>query len=116
MPCLSYPVSTSPVSTVALFNYPLVSKVIDKVIHIQTKIFLSKNKVLYKYQSGFQKSFSVDSCLTLLTDKKNKGYESGKYMGLILTDLQKAFDTTDHEMLLKKNGINWIFRKRNLMV
>ena len=32
---------------------PLVSKVIEKVIHNQTKTFLSKNKILYKYQSGF---------------------------------------------------------------
>ena len=32
---------------------PLVSKVIEKVIHNQTKTFLNKNKILYKYQSGF---------------------------------------------------------------
>ena len=63
---------------------PLVSKVIEKVIHNQTEIFLNKNKILYKYQSGFRKSFSTNSCLTLLTDKINKGFESWKYMGLIL--------------------------------
>ena len=32
---------------------PLVSKVKVKVIHNQTKVFLNKNKILYKYQSGF---------------------------------------------------------------
>ena len=63
----------------------LVSKVIEKVIQNQTEIFLSKNKILYKYHSGFRKSFSTNSCLTLLTDKINKGFESGKYTGLILT-------------------------------
>ena len=82
----------------------LVSKVIEKVIHNQAKIFLNNNKILYKYQSGFRKSFSMNSCLTLLTDKINKGFESGKYTGLILIDLQKAFDTIDHEILLKKMG------------
>ena len=45
----------------------------------------------------------MNSCLTL-TDKINKGFESGKYTGLILIDLQKAFDTIDHEILLKKMG------------
>ena len=76
---------------------PLVSKVIEKVIHDQTEIFLSKNKILYKYQSGFRKSFLTNSCLTLFTDKINKGFEPGKYTGLILIDLQqKAFDTVDH--------------------
>ena len=53
---------------------PFVSKVIEKVIHNQTEIFLSKIKILYKYQSGFRKSFSTNSCLTLLTDKINKGF------------------------------------------
>ena len=81
---------------------PLVSKVIEKVIHNQTEIFLNKNKILYKYQSGFRKSFSTNSCLTLSTDKINKGFQSRKYTGLILIDLQKAFDTIDHEILLKK--------------
>ena len=36
---------------------PLVSKVIEKVIHIQTEILLNKNKILCKYQFGFRKSF-----------------------------------------------------------
>ena len=48
---------------------PLVSKVIEKVIHNETDIFLNKNKILYNYQSGFRKSFSTNSRLTLLTDK-----------------------------------------------
>ena len=39
-----------------------------------------------------------------LTDKINKSFESGRYTGLILIDLQKAFDTKDHEILLKKMG------------
>ena len=46
----------------------------------------------------------MNSCLTLLTDKISKGFESGKYTGLILIDLQKAFDTIVHEILLEKMG------------
>ena len=38
--------------------------------------------------------------LTLLTDKIDEGFESGKYTGLILIDLQKAFDIINHEILL----------------
>ena len=72
---------------------PLVSNAIEKVIHNETEIF-----------SVFPKSFSTNSCITLLTDKINKGFESGKYIGLISIDLQEAFDTIDHEILLKKMG------------
>ena len=75
---------TDPKNYLPVSLLPLVSKVIEKVI-----IFLSKNKTLYKYQSGFWKSFSTNPCLTLLTDEKNKGFKSGRYTGLILIDLQK---------------------------
>ena len=44
---------------------PLVSTVIEKVIRNQTENFLSKNKIVYKYQSGFHKSFSTNSNLIL---------------------------------------------------
>ena len=74
----------------------LVLKVIEKVIHSKTKNFLKKNKILCKYQSVFRKSLSTNSCLALLTNKTNKSFESGNYMGSILIDLQIAFETTDH--------------------
>ena len=38
----------------------------------------------------------------MLTDKINKSFESGKFTGLILIHLQKAFDTIDHKVLLEK--------------
>ena len=40
---------------------------------------------------------STNSCLTHLTDKIQEGCT-----GMILIDLQKAFDTIDHEILLQK--------------
>ena len=44
---------------------------------------------------------STDSCLTHLTDKILEGCDSGCHMGMILIDLQKAFNTIDHEILLQ---------------
>ena len=37
-----------------------------------------------------------------LTDKVLKGFDEGLLTGMILIDLQKAFDTIDHEILLQK--------------
>ena len=81
---------------------PLVSKIIEKVIHDQTQRFLDKNDIIYRYQSGFRKFFSTDSCLSYLNNKIATGFESGLYTGMILIDLQKAFDTVNHNILLKK--------------
>ena len=51
----------------------LISKLIEKAIHIQTQEYLDKNGLIYKFQSGFRKNFSTDSCLVQLTDYKIKG-------------------------------------------
>ena len=80
---------------------PLVSKIIEKVFHDQTQSFLDKNNI-YRYQSGFGKFFSTDSCLSYLNNQVATGFESGYYTSMILIELQKAFDTVNHDILLKK--------------
>ena len=94
---------------------PLISKVIEKVIHDQTSAFLNFRNVLYNYQSGFRKKHSTDFCLSFLNDKILKGFDQGLITGMILIDLQKAFGTIDHDILLQKlyaigfskHSVNW---------
>ena len=81
---------------------PVVSKIIEKTVQIQTQEYLDKNGLLYKYQSGFCANFSTDSCLVQLTDFILRGMDKGFCTGMILVDLQKAFDTLDHTALLQK--------------
>ena len=94
---------------------PIVSKIIEKVIHDQTMNRLTENNVLYRYQSGFRKNHSTDTFLAYLTNKILTGFDSGLLTGMILIDLQKAFDTINHNILLRKmsalrfsdRSINW---------
>ena len=65
-------------------------------------VILTDNNILYCYQSGFRKLHSTDTCLSYLNNKILKGIDCGLMTGLILIDLQKAFDTIDHEILLEK--------------
>ena len=81
---------------------PIVSKIIQKVIHDQTMNYLTENSILYIHQSGFQKNHSTDTSLVYLTDKILTGFDSGLLTGMILIDLQKAFDTINHDILLRK--------------
>ena len=81
---------------------PLISKIIEKIIHDQTQSFLDKNNVIYRYQSGFRKFYSTDSCLSYLNNKITTGFESGLFTNMILIDLQKALDTINHDILIKK--------------
>ena len=94
---------------------PLISKVIEKVIHDQTSAFLNSRNLLYNYQSGFRKNHSTDFCLSFLNDKILKGFDQGLITGMILINLQKVFDTIDHDILLQKlyaigfskHSVNW---------
>ena len=81
---------------------PLISKIMERIIHDQTQVFLDKNKILFTYQSGFRKHYSTDTYLSYLTDKVRKGFEKGSLTGMILIDLQKDFDTIDHKILIEK--------------
>ena len=80
----------------------LISKVIERIVYDQVDNFLFQNKILYNHQSGFRKNHSTDLCLSYLNDKIPKGFDKGLFMGMLLIDLQKAFDTINHEILLGK--------------
>ena len=67
-----------------------------------TQNFLDKNNMIYKYQSGFRKFFSTDLCLSYSNNKIATGFESSLYFGMILTDIQKAFDTANYNVLTEK--------------
>ena len=81
---------------------PLVSKIFEKIIHDQTQKYLDEKKILYTYQSGFRPKHSTSTCLSLLQNKILNGFDNGQLTGMILIDLQKAFDTIDHNIFIQK--------------
>ena len=75
---------------------------IEKSIHFQIEDYLNKKKLIYMYQSGFRTNNSTDLCLAHLIDFVATGMVKKMHTGMILVDLQKAFDTLDHGVLLEK--------------
>ena len=57
---------------------------------------------MFDFQSGFRSNFSTYSCLPYLTDYIKSQTSKGLYTGMLMLDLQKAFDTVDHDKLCKK--------------
>ena len=78
------------------------SKVLERAVHAQLNDYLEKREILCENQSGFRGGFSTDSCLIGLSDYIKDEIGKGNLVGMVLIDLQKTFDTVDHDILLKK--------------
>ena len=78
------------------------SKILERAVYVQLESYLRENNILYVLQSEFRGSYSTDTCLNHLTDYIRNQTSVSNYTGMILIVLQKAFDTVDHVILLKK--------------
>ena len=65
------------------------------------------DKIFSKYQCGFRKGFSTQQCLLAMLEKWKRSIDNGKSFGALLTDLSKAFDCLDHELLIAKLKCLW---------
>ena len=64
--------------------------------------YLLQNNLLYEKQFGFQASNSTEHAVMQLISKILDAFNENKYTLSIFIDLSKAFDTEDHDILLKK--------------
>ena len=51
---------------------------------------------------GFRKGYSTQHCLAIMIDRWQKAIDNGQLAGALLTDLSKAFDCLNHELLIAK--------------
>ena len=63
--------------------------------------FLNKN-VIYNLQFGFRQQYSTSHALINITENIRKALDDGNIGCGVFADLQKAFDTVDHQILLAK--------------
>ena len=78
-----------------------IEKIFEKLMYKLVYQFLTENSI-YDFQFGFRQNFSKAHALINLTENIRQALGEG-YIGCgIFLDLQKAFGTVDHEIILAK--------------
>ena len=78
------------------------NKILEKIMHTRIYAFLEKYEILYELQFGFRTGYSTTHALIHMTEAIRSALDSGSVTCGIFVDFQKAFDTVNHEILLKK--------------
>ena len=60
------------------------------------------NNIFSNQQCGFRKGCSTQHCLLVMLETWKRSVDKGKVFDALLTDLSKAFDCLDHELLTAK--------------
>ena len=64
--------------------------------------FLENQNLIYARQFGFRKRHSTVHALIDIVECVRKCLDNGEFACGVFVDLQKAFDTVDHNILLSK--------------
>ena len=79
-----------------------ISKVLEKLIYTRTVTFFDKNELFFTSQYVFRKNHSCNDAIVELTGEIIKNKENNIHTASVFTDLSKAFDTLDPDILLQK--------------
>ena len=81
---------------------PVLSKIFERAATNQIVKFLETNRLLYSGQHAYRKNHSTTTALIETTNFIYNELDKKQYVGLVATDLSKAFDTLSHDLLLTK--------------
>jgi len=86
-----------PISLLSSFG-----KILEKIVANKLVLFLETNKLISSQQFGFRTGHSTVHPMMLLLNHLTSALNAKKHSIVIFCDLKKAFDTCDHQILLKK--------------
>ena len=79
-----------------------IEKILEKLMYKRLYAFLNYNNIIYDLQFRFRQQYSTSYALINITENIRKALDHGNIGCGVFADLQKAFDTVDHQILLAK--------------
>ena len=79
---------------------PSISKIFERNMYNQISSYIDKH--LSVFLCGFRKGYSTQHCLIVMLERWRKALDNSKMAGALLTDLSKAFDCLNHELMIAK--------------
>ena len=77
-----------------------IEKIHEKLMYKRLYTFLNNNNIIYNLQFGFRQQCSISHVLINITENIIKALEHGNICCGVFVDIQKVFDTVDHQILL----------------
>ena len=79
-----------------------IEKILEGLIYNRIYKLFSDNNLIYSLQFGFRQKYSTVHVLISITENIRKNLDEGNIGCGISANLQKAFDTVEHDILLSK--------------
>ena len=79
-----------------------IGKIFERVMYNRIEEFLNDSEIIYKLQFGFRKKYSTNHALLSIVEKIRANLDNKTFSCGVFVDLEKAFDTVNHMILLQK--------------